>query len=131
VPDVVFEITSKHSKREDEVIKPEKYALMGVGEYFLYDPEGEYLSSPLIGYRLSGNAYKRIELDDRGLLGCRSLGVALELDGSDLVLRDATSRAILLTEAEAERAAGERKVSALEDELNRLRGQLGQSSSSG
>ena len=131
VPDVVFEITSKYSKREDEVIKPQKYALMGVGEYFLYDPESEYLSSRLIGYRLSGDTYERIEPDDRGLLDCRSLRITVELDGPDLVLRDAATRAVLLTEAEAEREAAERKVSALEDELNRLRGQLGQSPSSG
>ena len=140
VPAVVFEITSKYSRREDEVIKPEKYARIGVAEYVLYDPEGEYLSQRLVAHRLSGNAYERVEPNDRGLLDCRSLGITLELDGPDLVLRDAATRAVLLTqlesaesEREAERAAreaekqaretAEAKLAAAEEELNRLRQQ--------
>jgi Uma2 family endonuclease len=109
-PDVVFEITSKYSKNEDESIKPEKYATMGVREYFLYDPEAEYLRPPLFGYRHTGSGFERIEPNDRGLLECQSLGITLELDGPDLVLRDAATGNVLLTHleaAEAQREAAE------------------------
>jgi Uma2 family endonuclease len=156
VPDVVFEITSKSSKDEDASIKPQKYEMMGVREYFLFDPEGEYLHPPLLGYRRGESRFERIEQNDRGLLECQSLGITLELDGPDLVLRDAATGSVLVThqeEAEAAReeerilreaerdareaAESQREVervareaadarnALLEEELRRLREQLG------
>jgi Uma2 family endonuclease len=109
-PDVVFEITSKSSKDEDASIKPQKYEMMGVREYFLYDPDGEYLHPPLLGYRRGEGRFERIEPNDRGLLVSQSLGITLELDGPDLMLRDAATGSVLLTHqeaAEAQREAAE------------------------
>jgi hypothetical protein len=133
-PDVVFEITSKSSKDEDASIKPQKYEMMGVQEYFLYDPEGEYLHPPLLGYRRRESRFARIEPNDRGLLECQSLGITLELDGPDLVLRDAATGRVLLTHQEAAEAqreaeqvarqAADARNAALEEELQRLREQL-------
>lgn len=40
-PDVVFETTSRSTRREDTVFKPRSYARIGIGEYFLYDPTSE------------------------------------------------------------------------------------------
>ena len=51
-PAVVFEITSRGSRLEDLGTKRAVYAMLGVREYFLYDPLGEYLRPPLQGYRL-------------------------------------------------------------------------------
>jgi Uma2 family endonuclease len=51
-PTVVFEITSRGSRLEDVGTKRAVYAMLGVREYFLYDPLGEYLRPPLQGYRL-------------------------------------------------------------------------------
>jgi hypothetical protein len=104
VPQVVLEITSKGSREEDQAYKPDKYARIGVAEYFLYDPRGEYLRPPLKGFRLSAGGYEAVEPNDRGQLACRSLGITLELDGRDLLLRDATTGEILPTEAEAAEA---------------------------
>jgi Uma2 family endonuclease len=141
VPDVVFEITSKYSKDEDQSIKPDKYATIGVREYFLYDPEAEYLRPPLTGYRRSENGFARIEPNDRGLLECQCLGITLELDGRDLVLRDAATGGELMAHleaaeaqreaervareaAEAQRDAANARNAALEEELRKLREQL-------
>jgi len=53
VPNVVFETTSRGTKREDTVFKPQLYERLGICEYFLYDPTSDYLNPPLLGYRLS------------------------------------------------------------------------------
>ena len=57
-PDFVLEVTSASSRREDEGRKRAVYAALGVEEYFLYDPRGEYLAPPLQGYRLRAGAYQ-------------------------------------------------------------------------
>jgi len=51
IPNVVFEVTSKSTKREDAKTKPKpnKFATIGIEEYFYYDPQGEYVSPPLQG----------------------------------------------------------------------------------
>jgi len=63
-PDVVIEVTSNSTRREDMVDKMHLYARLGVGEYFLYDPTSDYLPQPLIGYRLnSERVYQPIEAE--------------------------------------------------------------------
>jgi Uma2 family endonuclease len=124
-PDVVFEITSKSSKHTDQVLKPRKYALIGVQEYFVFDPYAEYLIPPLAGFRRRGDVYERMEPSERGQLKSQELGITLELDGSELVLRDARTNNVLLTRSEAaeaewhaaelRRAAEERKRKAAEN----------------
>src|SRR6185312_8051243 len=58
VPSVIFEITSDETRRDDAVVKLELYARLGVAEYFLFDPLGEYLDPPLQGHRLEGDRYR-------------------------------------------------------------------------
>ena len=57
-PDFMLEVTSASTRREDEGRKRGVYAALGVREYFLYDPRGEYLVPPLKGYRLRGGEYR-------------------------------------------------------------------------
>ena len=59
-PDFALEVTSASTRREDERRKREVYAALGVEEYFLYDPRGEYLMPPLQGYRLHGGEYRAL-----------------------------------------------------------------------
>jgi Uma2 family endonuclease len=58
-PSAIFEITSDETRREDATTKPEVYARIGVPEYFLFDPLGDYLDPPLQAYRLDGAATPR------------------------------------------------------------------------
>ena len=60
-PDLVIEITSKSTRLEDLGTKRALYADMGVREYFLYDPLGEWLTPALALYRLEGRDYVPIE----------------------------------------------------------------------
>jgi len=106
VPDVVFEITSQSTSQEDLVKKPRIYEAMGVREYFLYDPTASYLKPALQGFRLVGNRLILIE-PSADELTCETLGVNLRLSGQDLLLINATTGDLLLTEAEANRVNAE------------------------
>ena len=119
VPNVVFEFTSKSPRRSDEVFKPRIYAEIGVPEYFLYDPQDEYLNPCLQGYRLAGEGtYVRIDSNVDGQLECQQLGITLEIAADRaLILRDTASGEALLTEAES---LARRNV-LIEQELQRLR----------
>jgi Uma2 family endonuclease len=119
-PDVVWEVTSQSTKREDESFKPQSYTRIGVKEYFLYDPTGEYLVPPLVGFRLQDGDYIRIDPDDSGAILCRELGILLHLEGDKLVLTDSQTGDQLLTGTEAAHA----RAQAAEDEVRRLRAQL-------
>lgn len=56
-PCVVIEITSKSTQNKDLGDKRFLYESLGIHEYFLFDPLGEYLSPPLQGFRLDGLFY--------------------------------------------------------------------------
>ncbi len=103
-PDVVLEVTSAETKREDEHDKPRVYAEMGVKECFLYDPTADYLEPPLQGYRFGKKGVTPIRRDKRGALVSRRLGLLLWLEGADLVMADRTTGERLLTQAEFEQA---------------------------
>ena len=48
-PDLVVEVTSRSTRREDQGRKKGVYASLGVSEYFLFDPTGDYLRPRLQG----------------------------------------------------------------------------------
>jgi hypothetical protein len=103
-PTVVFEITSRGSRLEDLGTKRALYAMLGVREYFLYDPLGEYLRPPLQGYWLLEGDYQRLLPGDQGEPVSQALGLELRLqDGQLHVVNPATGER-LLTPAEAHAA---------------------------
>jgi Uma2 family endonuclease len=108
VPDVIFELTSQSTRREDAIFKPKTYARLRVPEYFLYDPTGDYLKPPLRGFRLVEDDYCPIEPDATGALVCEQLGLLLRLEDGRLCMFDQASGEPLLTEGEAGRQAAER-----------------------
>ena len=57
-PDFVLEVTSRSTRKEDQGRKREVYASLGVGEYWLFDPTGDYLAPRLQGFRLHGGEYR-------------------------------------------------------------------------
>jgi Uma2 family endonuclease len=113
-PDVVFEITSKTTEREDMSHKFDIYQNeWRVKEYFLFDPFEEYLEPSLLGYR-RGRGELKIIKPSRGRLTSKLLGITLERDGTRLLLRDvATGQELLLPDAKRARAAERRAKQAL------------------
>jgi Uma2 family endonuclease len=100
-PHVIFEVTSRGTRQNDELWKPPIFARLGVREYFLYDPTADYLTPPLQGFRLVDGGYARIEPDASGTIACEQLGIHLRLDAGDLVMLDARTGRTLLTAEEA------------------------------
>ena len=104
-PDLVIELTSKSTKREDQSKKRDLYRdVLRVPEYFLFDPTEDYLKPPLQGFRLVGDEYIRIEPVD-GRLPSEILGLHLERDGQELRLYDPETRSRLPTPREREDAS--------------------------
>ncbi len=52
-PSVVFEMTSASTQEQDKITKKSLYEQMGVKEYWLFDPKGEWVKGQLQGYRLA------------------------------------------------------------------------------
>lgn len=125
-PDVVIEMTSRGTRLEDLGTKRALYAWLGVKEYFLYDPLGEYLEPPLQGYRLGDRDYEWIEPVAEGALYSEELGLELRLENGHLRLVDPRTGERLLTPAEAHEArrAAEARAARAEAELERLRAEL-------
>ena len=124
-PDFVLEVTSASTRREDEGRKRDIYASLGVSEYFLYDPRGEYLTPALRGFRLRDGEYRALPavtvLPGRGVsVASEVLGLTLRdvRHARALRLRDrATGRELLTYEEsedarEAEAAARRREAKA-------------------
>jgi hypothetical protein len=85
-PCVIFEITSRKTKKEDEENKPILYQQWGVAEYFLFDPLDEYLIPRLKGFRLSRGVYQPITLSPEGTLYSHELDLLLRPEGALLRL---------------------------------------------
>lgn len=115
VPDVIFEVTSSSSRRNDTVKKPLVYKLMGVKEYFVYDPTCDYLDPPLQGFRMTGDSLRQIAAVD-GVLRCETLQLGLRLVDGELEFFDLRTGVLAVDEAEAEREAKEVEREAKERE---------------
>jgi Uma2 family endonuclease len=136
-PDVVIETTSRKTRRKDSTKKPDIFARLGVKEYFLFDPDQEYLDPPLQGYRFVAGEKVQIEPDQDGCLESRELGLRLRLEGSDVQFYRLDTGERLLTaaeraQAEAERAEAEaERAQAAEAEIARLQAELQRRTSAG
>lgn len=80
-PDFVMEIASPSTYRADQGPKRDLYAGMGVSEYWLYDPTGDYLKPSLQGFRLVEGQYEPLSTTRRadGTQAARSEVLGLEL----------------------------------------------------
>jgi Uma2 family endonuclease len=99
-PNVVIELTSKTTRRQDTGRKLDLYRdTLKVREYFLFDPHGEYLDPQLQGYNLHAGQYRALR-PVGGRLPSRELGLHLEADGDDLRLYDPATNGWVPTFAE-------------------------------
>ena len=83
-PDFVLEITSRSTRAEDQGRKREVYASLGVREYWLFDPTGDWLAPRLQGFCLHEGEYRplpTVALVHRGLsLHSEALGLEVRHD---------------------------------------------------
>lgn len=131
IPAAVFEMASRRTWRKDLGKKYETYEKLGVKEYFLFDPEFQYLEAPLVGFRLRGKKYQEIPAKNME----SHLGFRLRTDGWMIRLIDSQTNESIPTRAEAVEQAKantneeKHRADALADEVERLKKQLGRSGS--
>lgn len=100
VPAAVIEITSNSTKGEDQFDKPALYARLGVKEYFLFDPTGEYLRPRLQGFRLDKGVYAPMDPATADRISSSELGLDLVIDGYLLRVIDPKTGDLLPTREE-------------------------------
>ena len=123
-PRFVVELTSSSTRKEDTHKKKALYQeVLKVREYFLFDPCGDYLKPPMIGWRLVRGVYREI-VPVEGRLPSRELGLHLERDGRILRLWNPETGRWLLTPAQQAAEAGE-KAETENARLRRLLEQAG------
>jgi Uma2 family endonuclease len=136
-PSLIVEVTSRKTRRKDTGPKKDLYERIGVEEYILFDPLGDYLRPPLQGYRLLRGRYQPLPLAEDGTLLSRTTGLRMKSEGHRLRLIDAATGEALLwpdeieaakreaeaarRDAEARAQSAEARVRALEEEIKRLR----------
>ncbi|NER82992.1 MAG: Uma2 family endonuclease [Leptolyngbya sp. SIO1D8] len=86
-PAFVLEVTSRTTKKQDEITKPQLYAQLGVQEYFQYDPTGDYLTPQLKGFVLVEGQYQPLPLEETPentwVMSSAALGLDLCLPAPD------------------------------------------------
>lgn len=116
VPDFVMELSSKSTYQNDLGEKMELYASLGIRDYVLYDAEGLYLPTPLMGFTLVNGTYVAMSPNADG--GIYSEVLDLEFRSRDTYcgIYDPVSEAWLQTPVEA----AEAEVAHLQEQLARL-----------
>jgi len=131
-PEFVLELASENTYREDLGKKKRLYAsVLSVQEYFLYDPDNQYLPSSLMGYRLTKDGVYLPILPTYNRLPSLVLGLELGVKGDELRLYNPLTREWVLKpveEAEARAQQAEARAQRAEAELERLRALLERSS---
>jgi hypothetical protein len=137
VPVVIFEMTSKGTQDQDKTFKRTLYEQLGVLEYWLFDPKGEWIEEKLQGYRLRGETYEPITdsrsepLQLRLVVEGKLIGFYREDNGEKLLIPDELAQALQLAEERAEqerqqRDQAQQQLAEMEATLARYREQFGE-----
>ena len=114
VPDFVMEFSSKSTYRNDLGRKMELYASLGIQNYFLYDAEGIYLPSPIMGFTLVDGSYAPISAGPGQGLHSDALGLDFYAGDVGLGIYDPAADAWLQTPAESASARADREATRAE-----------------
>ena len=118
VPDFVMELSSKSTYQNDLGEKMELYASLGIRDYVLYDAEGLYLPTPLMGFTLVDGRYVAMSPNADGGIYSEVLGLEFRLRDTHLGIYNPVSEAWLQTPAEdAEVRAEDAEVRAEDAEV--------------
>ncbi len=110
VPDFAMEFSSKNTYRDDLGKKLELYGLLGIQDYFLYDAEGLYLPSALMGFELVDDVYVPISAGTTGGLRSSALGLDFHVDNVGLGIYDPVADEWLQTPAESALSLAEQQA---------------------
>ena len=121
-PQVVIEISSRKTWAEDLHKKWRLYERLGVLEYYIFDPEYDYLPDPLLAFRLQDGELAPVEVTD-GRIYSETLGLDLVDTGAGLRLFNPETQEFLLNvrEEHAARRAAETELERLRAEIEQLK----------
>lgn len=106
-PDVVFEISSRGTRQADLKRRFELYQGIGVKEYYVFDPEYDYLGDePLRAFRAENGVFRKVAVN-KGRVYSPSLGLELVDTGKALRLFDPISGELLKTYDELDESYAE------------------------
>ena len=125
VPDFAMEFSSKGTYRNDLGRKMELYASLGIQDYFLYDAEGLFLPSPIMGFTLVDGLYVPISAGPDGGLHSAVLNLDFYVGDIGLGIYDPVASAWLQTPAESASARADRE--ATRAELQTIRADMAES----
>ncbi len=121
-PGVVFEISSRGTWKEDLQKKFFLYQDFGVQEYYVFDPEYDYLKDePLVAYHLKNGEFKSVKVKGGKV---RSPFLKLDIVDTDTGLRlyDYEAKSFLPTMEELSEQAT--RAEKLESEVEKLKAEL-------
>jgi Uma2 family endonuclease len=122
-PSLVIEVTSEDTRNKDLGPKKELYERLGVQEYLLYDPLGDYLNPRIRGFHLVNGLYAPMASDKDDSLKSSTVGLTFRMEEeSRLRLIDTRTGQPLLRGEEARELA--RRAQSTEEELAHLRAEL-------
>lgn len=116
-PQVVFEISSRKTWNEDLVKKWFLYQQFGVKEYYIFDPEYEYLPEPLIAYRVKRGELKQVPIKNSRMFS-EEMGLEIVDTGKGLRLFNPETKQFMRTLSESEN-----ELARLREELEKLKSQ--------
>ncbi len=119
LPDFVMEFSSKTTYAEDLGKKMDLYASLGIQDYFLYDAEGLFLASQLMGWTLVDGVYVPVSEHADGGLHSDVLSLDFHVDDEGLGFYDPVAGAWLQTPTEAAEARAEQEATRAEQEAAR------------
>jgi len=132
-PELIIEITSPNTRRQDLVTKRRQYFQAGVSWYAIADERRVHGQRQLrlLGYRRGRRAYQQLPLDAQGRLHLQAVDLWLGQEQGRAALYEASGRRLgdytevdqARQAAEARAQAAEARAQALEAELRRLRGE--------
>ena len=120
-PDFVMEFSSKTTYDKDLDEKKDIYASLEIQDYFLYDPQGLYLPSMLMGFTLVDGVYEAIPPDEHEGLRSSVLGLDFRLQDTEIRIYDPVANEWVKTKAEKEAVRAEQETIARENAETRAK----------
>ncbi len=118
-PEFVMEFSSENTYENDLTRKMVRYAEMEIQNYFLYDAEGRYLPTQLMGFTLAeGSSYTPIAPEPDGKVYSDALGVSFQLRATHFGVYDPETEQWIQTAAEAAEVARRNADARAQQEAN-------------
>ena len=124
-PQVIFEVASDKTWDNDVGKKYRDYERSGVEEYYILDPEFEYLPAPLMAFHRQGGRLVLVQITDDKIFSPR-LGLEIVRTENTFRLFNPQTKEFLQTlgEAEEKQKISELRAIAAETEIERLKAEI-------